>query len=106
MSNILMKGAIRVVTPYLGKISDGLDAMAKEFGVNECFLMIRTKMIPSEKNPSVLEKKPMLVFMAAENGSLVTLKDKKGKLAEYPIEKLVELISGGSIEEDEDESDD
>jgi hypothetical protein len=97
-----MKMAVKAVAPYLGKITEGLDAMAKEYGVPKCFLMIMEKQIPNAAG--VLEPKAVIVFMGqGEGGTLQVCNDKEGNPAEYPIERLIDLISGGKIDEDDDD---
>lgn len=99
---------MRQIAPYLSKITDGIDAMGKEYGVDECILMIRGKMVPTEKDPSKLEKKAFLVFMSVNpvTKSLEMCRDKNGKPAEYSIEQLPKLFSGGTIGNDDDEFED
>jgi hypothetical protein len=97
---MFLKMAIKTVSPYLNKITDGLDAMAKEFGVEECYLMIRKKVIIENNTQKSIAT---LMFMSRnQEGGLYLLKDKQGNPAEYPIEKLVDLISGESMSEEED----
>lgn len=79
--------------PHLGKITEGLESMAKEYGVEECFLMVRAQYVFDEKKQEH-QKKAVIIFMHynTESGSLEICKDKEGGKAEYPIEKLFELI--------------
>lgn len=97
-----MKMAVKAVAPYLGKITEGLDAMAKEYGVSKCILMIMERQIPNTEG--IPEPKAVIVFMGqGEGGTLDVCYDKEGNPAEYPIKKLIDLISGGKIDEgDED----
>lgn len=95
--SMVMKMAVKAVAPYLNKITDGLDSMAEQFGVEEAFLMVRKKVDSSGKAQATL------VFMAPQNGSLVVLKDKQGNPAEYPIERLIDLITGDALEEEDED---
>ncbi len=99
----MMKMAVKAVVPFLGKITEGLDAMAKEFGVSECFLIIRKRQIANDKG--TLEWKPILVLMGPtpDGSGLMVLTTKDGQPAEYPIEKLVDLISGNKMEEEDED---
>ncbi len=98
----MMKMAVKAVAPYLSKITEGLDAMAKEYGVQKCILMIMERQIPHPQT-GVLEPKAVIVFMGqGADGMLIPCQDKEGKSAEYPVEKLIDLIAGGKIEDDEE----
>jgi hypothetical protein len=101
--SFVMKMAVKAVAPYLGKITEGLDAMAREYNVPKCFLMIMEKQIPNEKS-GALENKAVIVFMGqGEGGTLDVCKDKEGKPAEYPIEKILDLIMGEKLDDEDDE---
>lgn len=96
---MMMKMAVKAISPYLNKITDGLDAMASDFGVEECFLMIRKQ----EVTDSAGKKSSVATLVVLhKNESGLAICQKNGKPAEYPIEKLIDLISGDLSEEDED----
>jgi hypothetical protein len=94
--SILQKALMRQVAPMLNKITDGINAMAKEYDVEKCVLMISGK-----TNPKTGKEEAYLTFMSVTAGKLDICRDKNGNIAEFPIEKLPELLSGG-INEDED----
>lgn len=89
---MLMKMAMKFVEPHLNKIPQWLKSMAVDFDVEECFLMVRSKISPEGKEI------PTMVVMGRKNGSLIVVKDKEGKDVEFGIESLLGL----NIEEDND----
>lgn len=90
---MFMKMAMKFVEPHLNKIPEWLKTMAKEFQVEECFLMVRSKLNAEGKEI------PTMVVMGRKNGSLIVVKDKDGKDVEFGIESLLGL----NIEENDED---
>lgn len=91
---MLMKMAMKFVEPHLNKIPTWLEAMAKDFEVEECYLMVRSK-TDADGN-----KIPTMVVMGKKDGALIVVKDKEGNNVEYGIESLFGFMSG-STDDDE-----
>lgn len=66
---------------YLGKIPSGLDALAKSFNTDECFIMVRKKKFETG------EEKGVICIMGMVEGRLTLLSDENGKPAEYIVDE-------------------
>lgn len=90
---MFMKMLISQVKPYLGKIPEAIDSMAQEHNVSECIMMIRNEEVSGKKISTITFMSPN-----PESGTLEICK-KDGKDAIYPIEKLIELMTGEKIDD-------
>jgi hypothetical protein len=90
---MIQQMVMKFIEPHLDKIPKWLNDMAKEFGVEQCYLMIMSK--PNEEGKEI----PTMVVMGKKDGGLIVVKDKEGKQLEYGIESLLGF-AGASSDED------
>ncbi len=90
---------------YLNKIPEGMKSLARSFGQEDAYLMVRIKKIPSEKDPTQFVEKAVIAVMGIVNGSLTVLKNEKGELAEYTIDESAIAMIRQRIEKERESQD-
>jgi hypothetical protein len=102
--SMMMKMAIKALSPQLLKLGGVLDNMEQRFGTSKAMLVIQNEM-----NDQTSKMEPTLRLMGMDAGKMYTLRDKTnttndpaGKLQKFGISELGTLIAGDNLNEDEE----
>ncbi len=90
---------------YINKIPEGMKSLARSFGQEDAYLMVRVKKMPLEKDPSQFVEKAVIAVMGIVDGSLSVLKNEKGELAEYIIDESAITMIRKRMEKEREEKD-
>jgi len=98
MNATLLKSIMPVLSPMLNKFTDALKSLDEAYKVEDAMLLIRRTVTPEGKEQAVM------CYMHVKDNKMSPILDQKtGKPMTFGMDQIVNLISGSSEEDLEEE---